>query len=289
MTKNPKLSIGIALYGTQDPQWWIPLAMVTSTLHKVGVDFQGIFGGGSMLTDSNRNLTVKMFLESESEWLLWIDTDNITRTGAVKRLLDTNRTLVSGLYFNKKKPYNAIAYHRLPDGFYRPVDEDDYERGEIIPINAAGVGALLTHRSVYEDIEKNFTLFQTDESAYRLIANQNVNGKVDAEKRHHTDSKVVSGQLRTRLIPVHTEPAAFPYFQTYGGRTEDMHFFECAAVAGHKVWLDTSVEEGHLRKTVVSGETRRMFRYKIKEVEVPRTPESVIVELHNAEVENESP
>lgn len=288
MKNKPKLTIGMAFYGQQEPEWWMPLAMVTGTLHKIGVDFQGMLGSGSMLADSNRNTTVDQFLQTKSEWLLWLDTDNIALTGGIKRLLDCNRTLVSGLYFSKKEPFNPIAYYRLPTGMYRPLEENDYTRGEIMPVSAAGMGALLTHRSVYEDMSKFFTVLQTDLGGYMLIENDKIKGKIDSDKRHGTDGKVIGGQLRTRLMYPHTPPKAFPYFRFDGGRTEDMPFFENAAVAGHKLWLDTSVEEGHLRKAVVSGETRRLFRYRIKTKEVSRSPRDTNVEVHLAEVEHES-
>lgn len=289
-----KLAIGIIWYGPQWADWWLPLVEMTSLLHKVGIDSHGILGAGSMMADGNRNQTVAEFLDTAADWLLWIDADNMMTTGAVKRLIECNRTLVSGLYYARREPYNAIAYFRQPNGMYRNVDESEFTRGEVIPINAAGCGCLLTHRSVYEDIPKHFTLFQRENGTYRLVDNNDIVGKPPEEgKSNKSDGKVVNGQLRERLVPVHTEPRHFPYFTIEYGRTEDLYFFERAEIAGHKLWLDTSVEAGHLRTAVVTGETRRRKRYSLTEkkvVDVPRQPDGYNIEVLTAadmEIENE--
>lgn len=283
MTK-PKLTIASAFYGTQEPSFWLPLANVTGTLHKIGVEFMGAMGSGSMMADSNRNNIVKAFLETLSEWLLWIDTDNMIMTGAIKRLLDANRTLVSGLYYAKAEPYHPIAYYRQPTGMYRNITESDFERGDIIPIDAAGCGFLLTHRSVYEDIRDTFLLFQDDSGLFRAFHPDDVKGVITDGKRHHTDGKVVGGQLRTRIIPVHTEPGAWPWFQLGYGRTEDLTFFEKALQVGHKPWLDTSVEAGHDRRVVVTGEIRRKF-VETRELQEPRQPENLPVVVYIPQLE----
>ena len=98
----------------------------------------------------------------------------------------------------------------------------------------------------------------------------------------------INGQLRERLVPVHTEPRHYPYFTLEYGRTEDLYFFERAEVAGHKCWLDTSIEAGHLRTTVVTGEVRRRKRFKMVEkevVDVPRQPEGYNIEVNKSAAE----
>lgn len=275
---NHKVCIGVPFYGPQDYKWWQPLAVFTGTLHKVGIDFVGLPIAGGMMTDSNRNNIVKSFLEdTTADWLFWIDSDNDYTVAGLKRLLDINKTVVSGVYFSKKSPYNLIAYYRYPDGLYRQLTVNDYTRGEIIPINAAGCGGLLTHRSVFEDIQKDFVRLQDSKGSIRLFHKDQIKGEVSETATHPYDGQVRKGQLRERIRPLKPslEEKAFPWFLIERGRTEDFDFFEKADLAGHKCWLDTSVEGGHLVMTKVTGEiARKAHAPKVVEKEVIDAPAS---------------
>lgn len=268
-----KVSIGIPFYGSQDPKFWKPLAEFTYLLNKINVELVGIPVSGGMMADSNRNRITAGFLGTNSEWLFWIDGDNNYTVGGLKRLLDINKTLVSGVYFAKKHPYNLIAYYRLPNGLYKPLSTRDYERGEIIPVDGAGCGGLLTHRSVYEDIQNNYTVLQRgDNSAILAIHNDDIVGDISETASHPYDGKIHKGQYRLRMRPLDERMKAkpFPWFSLEHGRTEDFDFFEKAARVGHKCWLDTSVEGGHVTTTQVTGEiARKVQNPQIVTKEIP--------------------
>lgn len=287
MTK-PTVCIGIPYYGLQGAGWWKPLVEMTSFLHQIGVDFRGIMAAGSMMVDGNRNQIVKSFMETKVEWLLWLDTDNIYTAAAVKRLFDVNKTLVSGVYFKKHKPHELIAYYKKPNALYKPLTVNDYERGEILPVSATGGGMLLTHRSVYEDIEANFTRYMDSRGCIRLFHNDDVKGDVEWDAKHVYDGQVRKGQLRERIRPLKDslKDKAFPWFVLENGRTEDMFFFESADRVGHKVWLDTSVESGHMVGVTVTGEdARKEHAPQVVEkeiIEVETIPDSYIMEFSNA-------
>jgi len=275
-----KVAIGVAVYGPQFADWWSRLARFTGTLHKYGVDFAGILTASSMLTDNNRNLIAKSFLDkTDAEWLLWIDADTRMPPGGLKRLLEINKTLVSALYYAKYEPYQPIAYERLPTGMYRPLQE--WERGEIVPVDAAGMGACLSHRSVFEDIKANYRVFKNTRGAIYSVHKDDIEGKMD--KSHPHDGKVYKGQLRERLVPYDLEETDdhFPFFLLEHRRTEDMWFFETAARVGHKCWVDTSVECGHMRDYEFTGEHYRANftdRYVTK---IPGSPKEFSVEILN--------
>jgi hypothetical protein len=145
-----------------------------------------------------------------------------------------------------------IAY-TVWNGAYRPLDKNQkWERGEILPVDVCGMGCMLTHRSVYEDISKNFLPYQEPGGGTVLIHKEDIVGEVGADT-NKTDGMVINGQRRTRLIPITLENFKLPYFALEHGRTEDMWFFEIARRVGHKPWLDTSVECGHLRPLEFTG------------------------------------
>ena len=249
----PKVSLGIPFYGPQDAEWWAQTIHIVASFSKQGAEYAGLLTSGSMMTDNNRNLIVERFLQTDSEWLLWIDSDTILPDGGLARLLAMGKTLASGLYYGKHKPHPPIAYYREDDGTYRPIsDRTRWEVGEILPVDAGGMGCLLSHRSVYEDIVKTHTPLQMIGGGIYLAHNDDLRGELD-EKPHATDRKIINGQLRIRVKRPTLAKNTFPFFALQYGRTEDMPFYEAAARCGHKMWIDTSVECGHLRPAAYTG------------------------------------
>jgi hypothetical protein len=217
------------------------------------MDVVRILVSDTMATDHNRNLIVDDFLKTEAEWLFWIDADTVVPVGAINRLIATGKTLVSGLYYGKNDPHPPIAYYSH-NGAYKPIDKGvRWEKGEILPVDAAGMGCMLTHRSVFEDIKNNHTVLQANGGGLTVVENKNIIGEITNTIRHKDDGKVIGGKLQVRLIPPTLENLKFPYFALEHGRTEDLWFFELASHVEHKCYLDTSVECGHLRPVAFTG------------------------------------
>lgn len=117
------------------------------------------------LLSRQRNEVVSIFLDkTDAEWLLMLDTDETIDLQAFDTLVDAvhdrDRPIVAGLYFGTTpsgglipKPVPHI-YRRHEDGIsLTPVL--DYAPDTLIEIDAAGTGALLVHRSVFERIRAN--------------------------------------------------------------------------------------------------------------------------------------
>lgn len=255
-----KVAIGIPFYGPQEGAWWSQLVNHVASLPLQGVEYSGLIISGAMAADHNRNAIVRDFLATDADWLFWIDADTIIPNGAIKRLLGLGKTLASGLYYGKGEPHPPIAYIKRPDGAYQAIDRtQEWERGEIIPIDAAGCGCLLSHRSVYEDIQKDYVVLQRRGGGIVSIHKDDVHGEIDNSAKHEWDGQVHKGQYRERLIHPTVGDLRFPYFALEFGRTEDMYFFERAARVGHKCWLDTSIECGHLYATPFRGQDYREY------------------------------
>lgn len=256
MTKHT-LAMGVAYGGTQSPEFWGPMTAMAANFHKIDVEYVGVYYAGSLMVDGNRNNIVTGFLEGDAEWLLWIDTDMSYKLGAIKRLLDMRKTLCSGVYVGKQEPNTNIAYRRTANMRYRPVSEfEDYYKGEIIPIDMAGMGFCLSHRSVYEDMKKEFTVLMDADAQYHPIQNGKIHGDVSATAKHPFDGEIHKGQLRVRMRPLDHPLVFWPWFQMRHGKTEDVPFFENAAKAGHKAWLDTSLEAKHFGRYIYTPQDR---------------------------------
>lgn len=245
-----KVSIGIPCYGAQEAKWWSQLVNNIAQLSKT-IDLGEILVSDSMATDHNRNLIVENFLKTDSDWLFWIDADTVIPIGTIERLLSTKKKFISGLYYAKHQPHNPIAY--FSNGCsYKSINQNNvWERGEILEVDSVGFGCMLTHRSIFEDIKKNYIVKQIVGSGITLIHKDDISESLpDLEPGLHASILV------QKVTDPEFEPK-FPYFALEFGRTEDIWFTEKAKRVGYKVYVDTSIECGHLYPQEVTGKTYR--------------------------------
>lgn len=236
-----KICIGIPAYGSQFPNWWTTVMASILALPAQDVEVYRILSATSMATDTNRNYIVKNFLETKADWLMWIDADNHFPIRAVRRLLDAKRTLISGIYYKKdeEKP-TPVAYNKAPNGGYK--DLQGFVTGEILPIDCAGMGMCLTHRSVYTDISDNCEVVGMINGGVRPFLKKNIRGTLP--EKWGDRYMIKNGEMITAVRK--ENPDLFPYFVQEHTRTEDMIFYELAKAVGHQAWLDTSVVSNHL-------------------------------------------
>lgn len=251
-----KVVIGVPCYGDQNPEWWAQLAINTAIWSQ---EYElMLIVANTMATDHNRNDITDRFLKSDAEWLFWIDADTVVPSAAIQRLMGLGKTLASGLYYGKNPPHNPIAYVKWNNAYKSIEGTQSWEVGEILPVDASGMGCMLTHRSVYEDIKKDFKILQRVNGGLMPVHKNDIEG--DLQTSHEHDGKVYRGQLRTRMVEPTIEDMKYPFFGLEFGRTEDIWFFELASRVGHKVWLDTGLECGHLRPKAFTGADYREMK-----------------------------
>ena len=237
------LMIGVAAYGPQPAHFWKSLAMTTGSLHQYDIELRGMIVAGSMATDQNRNAVVTNFLKGSAEWLLWIDCDNVIPLGGVRRLLDTGKTFVTGLYYLKQQGSKPVAYRSIGNGYYKPIE--NWTRGEIVPIDMAGMGATLTHRSVFEDIQKQCEVVKRKDGSLFVLHKSEIKGELPLEFSPR-EARAVNGMYQVPVKKAQPDDIRdWPFFRLEYGRTEDLAFYELAAKSGHPAFVDTSVECEH--------------------------------------------
>ena len=101
----------------------------------------------------------QQFLETKSDWLLMMDSDEQLTVEAFDKLIeaahDTERPIVAGLVFASFEtgyPYPQpvpTIFQDAPEGFL-PLNK--YDKDSVFQVDAAGTGCLLIHRSVLEAI-----------------------------------------------------------------------------------------------------------------------------------------
>lgn len=109
-----------------------------------------------------RNELVATYLDrAHADWLLMLDSDEHITLEAFDQLLSaghaTERPVVAGVYFGAYPNPDGIyptpvplIYRLTDDGFHDPIH--DYPPNAIFPIDAAGGGCLLIHRSALQTL-----------------------------------------------------------------------------------------------------------------------------------------
>lgn len=130
--------------------------------------------GRSMELSHARNTATAAFLSSESDWLLWWDTDIGCEPDALEKLLSVanpvTAPIVGGLCFIEgeythdfRGGLRSSLAPTLYDwawvepksgmpGAYKMITRTDWPKDSATRVGATGCGLLLTHRSVYEKI-----------------------------------------------------------------------------------------------------------------------------------------
>lgn len=250
MASKPKICLGTAAYGPQTNLFWAQYAIIAAELHKYAT-FVNLIVSGVSNVDINRNKIVDEFLRTDAEWLWWIDADNLPPVDALRRLFAVGEPLVSGLYYggSLRDEITPIAYLRREDGAYHNLKQIyQWERGEIVPVDAVGMGCFLTHRSVYTDIAEQYVAVQTGNGGMTSVHRDDIHGELREQPINNDYSYTVrKGHLYMPVYQPSVADPIFPFFQCEFNRTEDYVFCEQAKRVGYRILLDTSVEVGHIK------------------------------------------
>lgn len=116
----------------------------------------GVQGTGVAL---NRNLVVTQFLESNGEWLWFVDDDIVFPPTVLPRLLDfatdPHRPILAALYFG----HNGLPMWCEVNGEEPYANVESFiTEDEVYPLSAVGMGCTLIHRSVLEAMAKEATV-----------------------------------------------------------------------------------------------------------------------------------
>lgn len=199
------------------------------------------------LTDYNRTEITKGFLDGQADYIFWMDDDTAPPNNVISRLLKSGRDFIGGVYFLPNPPHHPIAYRREPEtGLYAPVF--GYSDGALIQIDSIGFGCTLVHRSVYEKIRDNHTVFVRTNGSLAAIHNSRIQKPIVTRHAKKEKPYIRAGIYHEQYTQQEAgDTRQFPYYQLEYGRTEDHYFCELAESVGIKPWLDTSIVCTHYK------------------------------------------
>lgn len=242
MAGKIKVAIGI-VYGNFEPDFVFSLLALKSWDQKNRqlLDHEGwvIAQQGTNLPQQ-RNTIVKAFLETNADWLWFIDTDQRFRYDILDRLVDSadqeKRPILSGLVMAEKTaPFYRIVPACMGFESLDPITPREYRT---IPkerhwtVGAVGSGCLLVHRSVYEKMAEAH--------------------KLDAQPFYKYSQWEFTDPDTGKTVP-----------DIMG---EDYVFSLRAQALGFPCVVDTTIEAGHIKKRTL---TTKDFWPQISPEEIP--------------------
>jgi GT2 family glycosyltransferase len=125
--------------------------------------FGNIRSAGTLIHKNRENVVRHWLKSTQADWLLFIDSDILFEPRDVLFLCDaansSDKRIVSGLYFglgeiNNPKPF-PVAFEKYDDK-YLPIQ--NISKNTVFRVDATGLGFMLIHRSVLQEIIKKYGL-----------------------------------------------------------------------------------------------------------------------------------
>jgi SAM-dependent methyltransferase len=151
-----------------------------------------------------RNEIVEFALEQNANYIYWLDDDVVAPGDSFLKLYNHQKDIINGVYWSKSNPTMPLLFRNHLEGPYW-----NWHVGDLIEVDAAGMGLTLVKTDVYREISRT------------------VGGPW-----YSVDYSSFAGVKQT------------PY-----NNTEDLYFYWKARKAGYQIWADTSVQAMHYDKS----------------------------------------
>lgn len=167
----------------------------------------------SSLITIGRSRCANFFINNtEHEYLFFLDSDIGFNPEDVLKLLSHQVNIVSGAY-----PMKTIPIRYCCD-----VLQPEQRKGDLIKISGNGMGFVLIHRSVFNNMAKNFPELKytppTNDSSYP-VSESEFNNSYHYFMEHKENNSFMS---------------------------EDKSFFHRSRMLGYDIWLDTTIKLQHI-------------------------------------------
>ncbi len=148
-----KLGICLPLYNVVPASFFVNfINRIHEVYNQNKFDVQ-IYMRTSTIVDKARNELVKMALNDNCDYVLFIDSDMLIPRGAIDKLLEMDVDIASGLYFSKGKPYLPVA--RVQEGD-RHFFLEDFKYNDIMKVAGVGMGCCLIKTKVFKDMKNPY-------------------------------------------------------------------------------------------------------------------------------------
>jgi len=234
-----KVMIGTPMYGGQCYGSYMNSVLnCIGALAKEGISLHWVYLTNESLITRARNEIVRQFLNSDVDYLLFVDSDIAFPAEAISRLVKADKEVICALYPRKEINWETVSKaskegkEPLKDHagvfVFNVVSQDGKTpiNDGLIEIKHGGTGFMMIHRSVFEKLKP-------------LVPTYRVSMEKDSE-----------GNLKFPLVS-----EFFATSITFDGflLSEDYHFCDLWRNSGGKVWADPYIELSHTGTYTYTG------------------------------------
>jgi len=120
--------------------------------------------------DKARNEMIKLALQKNADYILMLDNDNLLPKNGLDRLVEVmeqeKADFVTGIYFEKKKPYYPVLREYHDGGFWKI---ENPPLGKVIKIDGCGLGCCLVKPEVFRKTKYPWFKFNHERWGYKDI------------------------------------------------------------------------------------------------------------------------
>lgn len=222
-----QVSIAVPCAQVVEPRTLQSMMALVNYAANHGIKIQDIGVTERVLIDDARNMLVETFLKSPTEWMFWMDSDMVFPPDTLVKLFkvaeDKNAKMVSGIYYQRKGLNYPVLWSR----------GDELESG-----NTTGT------------------------MSPRAATNKYVGTFIFPHKDKQQPFKAHAAGFGCVLVHRSVfEAMPRPWFQFIKGVcSEDFYFFINAKEMGYELWIEPTLDLGHLGDAPVV--TKRDFHEK---------------------------
>ena len=232
------------------------LSLFIHLLKKKGLVAQPIFSDGMPL-DKARNSLVKSAILNKSDYALFMDSDIVMTEAMFERLWETlhstdedgnERFIVTGIYYEREIPYDAVIRQRNEIGLYEKIMQ--FPEDKPFPVDGMGFGFVLMKMQPLKDAfnaTKGYPFRWTDKVSEDLYFCDIMGGDGSAGIQMRKDNKP-DGELITYKI--WCDPRAqVPHYGSYVTQWHYLHYKldEYSDIQELKRYLKIDAEEVYQR------------------------------------------
>lgn len=184
---------------------------------------------GSLIWE-NRNRVIKNAIEQKAKYVLFIDTDMVFPCDLIQRLEMHHKPVVSCMAFVKSPPHVPNMYNKVSKTGWTPVTK--FKRGDLIKVDCVGGALMLVDVEAIKHIQPPW--FSAPPLLWHVLMEE-------VEKLW--DTKEDRNEICDRIVNLYREHKDIDH--SIG---EDYYFSEVLRRNDIPIYVDTSIEIGHMGK-----------------------------------------
>jgi hypothetical protein len=184
---NETLTIGWCDSGTVEGRFMSGITTVIIESRKQNINIVNTMRvTGNQIARQRQSLWDFWAEKSDSDWLLWVDSDIVITPNVLQKLWDIAdkkiRPVVTGVYFVSNETEQSLmepvpAIYMETGDKYRTRLIHPLPENQVIPVDVAGFGFMLMHRSIIEPVRKvagEFSVFGENQQAKDKFVSEDV-------------------------------------------------------------------------------------------------------------------